>query len=43
MLARWKALLARVPAVALQCAAIHARHPLERWLALAEEQRQRKR
>jgi hypothetical protein len=43
MLARWKAFLARVPAMALHCAAIQARHPLERWLALAEEERQRKR
>jgi hypothetical protein len=42
MFAKCKAFLARLPGLALQCAAVHSRHPLERWLALVEEERARR-
>ncbi|PFH19608.1 MULTISPECIES: hypothetical protein [Burkholderia] len=39
MLAKWKALLPRLPGIAIDLASLLARHPLERWLAQANERR----
>jgi hypothetical protein len=39
MLARWKVMLTRLSEFAFNLAAVHARHPLERWLSMVEEDR----
>jgi hypothetical protein len=39
MLARWKVIFSKLSDIAMHGAAIHARHPLERWLSMVEEDR----
>jgi len=39
---RWKGFLLRLPALAIHCAALLARHPLERWSSMVDEARNRR-
>ncbi|VWD03982.1 MULTISPECIES: hypothetical protein [Burkholderia] len=39
---RWKGFLLRLPTLAIHCAALLARHPLERWSSMVDEARNRR-
>ncbi|WP_302480655.1 hypothetical protein [Burkholderia lata] len=39
---RWKGFLRRLPALAIHCAALLTRHPLERWCSMVDEARNRR-